>query len=301
MRVVIIGSNGFIGRHLCIHFQDNGHEVFGADVISDQVNIGKYFLINTSDSDYSIIFKNLKYDVCINCSGAASVPESITNTTLDYSLNTVNVFKILETIKKFQPECKFMNLSSAAVYGDPKFLPIKEDFIPNPLSPYGFHKLQAEYICKEFWTVFGIRTCSLRLFSVYGPWLRKQLFWDLYIKAKTGTPFSLYGTGDESRDFINVIDLGKAIELILEFSNFKADIINIANGQEIKIKDAVSVFYSFFDNAVNYSFSGYSRQGDPICWLADISKLKSFGYQPSIDLNTGLQRYLEWIIENNFN
>jgi UDP-glucose 4-epimerase len=295
MRIVIIGSKGFIGQHLNGYFLENGYEVWGADVITDYANNEKYFLIDASNSDYTIVFKDFKYDLCINCSGAASVPESLINPLIDYSLNTVNVFKILEAIRKFQPACKFMNLSSAAVYGNPESLPIKEDFEPNPLSPYGFHKLLAEKVCKEFWTLFGIRTCSLRMFSVYGPGLKKQLFWDLYMKAKTRTPFNLYGSGNESRDFINIIDLEKAIELVFEFSNFEADIINIANGKEIRIKDAVSVFFSFFDFDINYSFSGDSRQGDPVCWLADISKLVSFGYQPSIDMNTGLQKYFEWV------
>jgi UDP-glucose 4-epimerase len=299
MKVIIIGSKGFIGQHLFIHFQKKGYDVWGADVVVDYVNTERYFLIDASNSDYSSVFQNLIYDVCINCSGAASVPESLKNPLRDYYLNTVNVFKILEAIRKFQPDCRFINLSSAAVYGNPRHLPVKELASPNPLSPYGIHKLQAEQICKEFYEFYNLKTCSLRIFSAYGIGLQKQLFWDLYKKAKTGMPFTLYGTGNESRDFIYVSDLAKAIELVAEFSSFKDDVINIANGQEIMIRDAVSIFFSFFESDITYSFTGGIREGDPANWVADISKLISFGYQPSVDIYTGLRRFYEWIAMDN--
>lgn len=300
MKVIIIGSKGFIGHNLLNHLLGKGYEVWGADVVVDYINKERYFLIDASNSDYSSVFQHLKYDICINSSGAADVPESLKNPLRDYYLNTVNVFKILEAIKKYQPACRFINLSSAAVYGDPQYLPVKEGAIPNPLSPYGIHKLQAEQICKEFYDFYKIKTCSIRIFSVFGPGLKKQLFWDLYNKAKAGIPFTLYGTGNESRDFIYVLDLLKAIEIVSEFSSFNADVINVANGKEIMIKDAVSIFFNFFNHDIEYSFSGESRQGDPVNWLADINKLNSLGYQPSIDIDTGLQRYFEWVTLNKF-
>jgi UDP-glucose 4-epimerase len=299
MKIIIIGSKGFIGHNLFNHLQVKGYEVWGADVIVDYVNTERYFLIDESNADFNDVFQHLIFDICINCSGAASVPESLINPIRDYYLNTANVFRILEAIKKFQPHCRFINLSSAAVYGNPQILPVNENLEPNPLSPYGFHKLQAEQICKEYWGFFGIPTCSIRIFSVYGPGLKKQLFWDLYKKVNSGIPFSLYGTGNESRDFIYILDLVEAIELVTEFSNFEADIINVGNGKEIMIKDAVSIFLSFFKSKIVYAFSGEIRKGDPVNWVADISKIKNYGYQPSIDIKTGLHKYFEWIEMNN--
>ena len=293
-KIIIIGSKGFIGQNLYNYFSANGYKVWGADVVTDYVNIEQYFLIDASNADFSSVFKHLKYDLCINCSGAASVPDSLINPVRDYYLNTVNVFKILAAIKSFQPDCRFINLSSAAVYGNPISLPVKEDSATRPLSPYGIHKLQAEQVCKEFYDFYNIGTCSLRIFSVYGNGLQKQLFWDLYQKTKTGDPIKLFGTGQESRDFINIFDLARAIELVSELSNFEADILNIANGEEIMIKDVTALFFSFFDEEIKYSFSGDTRKGDPNNWVADISRLKSFGYSPSVELNKGLQQYYDW-------
>ena len=300
MKILIIGSRGFIGHHLFNYFSEKGNEVWGTDVVDDYINKERYFLIDASNSDYSSVFQSAEYDLCINCSGAANVPESLKNPLRDYYLNTVNVFKILEAIRKFQPACKFINLSSAAVYGNPKQMPVKEDARPDPLSPYGFHKLQAEQICKEFYDFYDIRTCSLRIFSVYGPGLKKQLFWDLYNKAKKGVPFSLFGTGNESRDFIYILDLVKAIELVAGLSAFNADVINVANGKEIMIKNIVSFFFGLFDHEIRYSFSGETREGDPVNWVADISKLISYGYRPSFTIENGLEKYYEWVTINKF-
>ena len=100
----------------------------------------------------------------------------------DFNLNVFNVFKILEAIKLFNDKCKFVNLSSAAVYGNPDILPIIETSTILPISPYGFHKSISETIVKEYYSVYKIQSISLRVFSVYGEYLKKQLFWDLYNK-----------------------------------------------------------------------------------------------------------------------
>jgi len=291
MKVLIIGSEGFIGKHLHSYLKEQGHEVWGADVVTRYADQEKYFLVDASNSDFTSVFRHCQYDLCVNCSGAASVPESLKNPLRDYFLNTVNVFRLLDAIRNEQSSCRFINLSSAAVYGNPDKLPVSEAAIPNPLSPYGIHKLQSEQICREFYEFHKIPTCSLRIFSVYGPGLQKQLFWDLMKKARSGEAFSLFGTGRESRDFIFVSDLVRVIELVNEHSAFEADVINVGNGEEVFIQDAVSVFFSFFDEDISYSFSGDSRKGDPVNWKADISKLRSFGYQALVDMQGGLEAF----------
>jgi dTDP-glucose 4,6-dehydratase/UDP-glucose 4-epimerase len=188
-------------------------------------------------------------------------------------------------------------LSSAAVYGNPVILPINEDAIVSPLSPYGFHKLQSEQICNEFFRFFNIATCSLRIFSAYGEGLNKQLFWDLYKKTLDPTIIKLYGTGKESRDFIYILDLIRAIELVAIKGSFNGGVINIANGEEVFIEYCVEKFYSNFDTQVDYQFSGQERQGDPNNWIADISILKSLGYKSEYNLEKGLQNYYKWLIE----
>ena len=292
---LIIGSKGFIGNHLKNYLEKKGYEVFGADVIVDYVESEDYFLIDASNADFHSIFQNRDFTYCINCSGAASVPDSLKNPLRDYHLNTVNVYKILDAIKNYQPGCKFVNLSSAAVYGNPIKLPVTEDNPTTPVSPYGVHKLMSEQICQEFYQFFKVPTSSLRIFSAYGEGLKKQLFWDLYKKTQKNEPVKLFGTGNESRDFIYIMDLVQAIEKICDNAPFKADILNIGNGEEIRISEAVGMFYSLFENKIDYSFSGEARKGDPVNWVADINLLTSLGYSQQYNLKDGLQKFYQWL------
>ena len=297
-KILIIGSKGFIGQNLKKHFEKNDYPVWCADVVIDYANTGNYFVIDASNSDYREAFEKESYDICIYCAGAASVPDSLLHPHRDFSLNVINVFKLLDSIRMIQPNCKFINLSSAAVYGNPGTLPIKESQLATPVSPYGYHKLMSEQICKEFYQFFGIATCSLRIFSAYGEGLRKQLFWDLYQKAKTRSSFTLFGSGLESRDFIYIDDLVQAIRVVATKSSLHGQCINVANGEEVFIKDCVATFYSLFDYKVSYHFSGQQREGDPTNWVADISILTQLGYKRENSLMTGLKKYYQWIRES---
>ncbi|NIJ51568.1 NAD-dependent epimerase/dehydratase family protein [Dyadobacter arcticus] len=295
MKILVIGSKGFIGSHVASFFKlIPDSTVFECDVMVDYEK-DNYFLIDSTNSDYHTIFQNTAFDVCINCSGAASVPDSIKNPFRDFTLNTYNVVKMLDSIRTNQPGCKFINLSSAAVYGNPAEIPIHENLPLNPISPYGIHKMQAEQVCQTYSRFYDIPTCSLRIFSAYGNGLKKQLFWDLFQKAKKGHDIELFGTGQETRDFIHADDVSKAILCCQQKAEFKGEVINVANGEETTIGSAVEIFYSFFQGTKKVHFNGMVKKGDPLNWRADISKLKGMGYVQSVDLYDGLLKYYLWI------
>lgn len=297
MNILIIGSKGFIGSHAVNYFKNKNNTVFECDVVVDY-NATNYFLINPSNADFHDIFGNTTFDVCINCSGAASVPDSVLNPHRDFELNVTNVFKILDAIRRYQPNCKFINLSSAAIYGNPSSLPIQESSLPNPVSPYGFHKLMAENILKEFNILYSIPTLSLRLFSVYGPQLKKQLFWDIYKKIVAGNKnIEFSGTGFESRDFIYIDDVLQVFDLIISTCTFDGRAINIANGTETTINQAIETFIDVYNWQGNVHYSGKNRLGDPTNWKADISIIQSLGYIPSYTIKNGITQYIKWLKE----
>lgn len=294
MKILIIGSKGFIGKALEKASLKKGIDTYTCDVVADYVS-KKYSIIDASNPEFNSIFEQEQYDICVNCSGAASVPASLNNPLRDYLLNTVNVFKILNGIRKHQKKCKFLNLSSAAIYGNPVSLPISEVMDSQPLSPYGVHKMQAETICKEFNDLFDVPTASIRIFSAYGDGLTKQLFWDLHKKAEASQEVKLFGTGQESRDFIYIQDLVNAIFCVIQKGVFNGDCINVANGREILIKDAVAIFYKHYAPSVKFTFSGEFREGDPNNWCADISLLQSLGYKEEYSFESGIIKYCQWL------
>jgi len=295
MKILIIGSRGFIGSHTFSFFNKiDSYEVWRADVVVDYP-AQKYFLIDAANIDFEEIFQNHSFDVCINCAGAASVPDSVIHPLRDYYLNTKLVFNLLDSIRKYNKGCKFLQLSSAAVYGNPGILPINESHVPDPISPYGWHKYQSELICKEFHQVYNLHTCAARIFSAYGPGLKKQIFWDWSSKIRESKEIVLFGTGNESRDFIYIDDLVASLNCIVNNSLFEAEIINIANGEEITINKAISVFRNFGDVHFNYTFTNESRAGDPINWCADINKIKNWGYKQQTSFEEGVKKYIEWV------
>lgn len=297
-RLLIIGSLGFIGRHVHHYFsKDGSFTVFACDVLPNY-GAENYFPVDAANADFQELFQQQSFDFCINCSGAASVGDSIVHPLRDFSLNTFNVVKILEAIRKNSPACRFVNMSSAAVYGNPRQLPIAEADAPGPISPYGFHKWQAEQICTEYHRFFHIASCSLRIFSAYGPGLKKQLFWDLFQKAKiSNKEIQLWGTGEESRDFIYVKDICAAVNAVLRNSRFCGEVVNVASGRETTIREAASAFLAGLGWKGRLEFGQQRREGDPVNWRADITKLTSMGFSPEYSLTAGLKKYIEWLGE----
>jgi UDP-glucose 4-epimerase len=296
MKILVIGSNGFIGSHCVKFFNANGCVVYKADIKeSDEDN---YFRLPSANSAFADIFKVTDFDICINASGSANVGFSFESPIIDFELNVLNVQKMLGAIRASNPQCKFINFSSAAVYGNPQRLPIDENAVCKPISPYGFHKWQSELLLTEYHKFFGLRTCSLRVFSAYGPGLKKQLLWDMYQKYQNIDTVKLYGTGRETRDFIYIDDLVQAVNLIINQSDFSGNVYNVANGIETSINEVAEVFHDAIGRDKTYFFSNEYKEGDPNNWVADIASIRNFGYKPQVTIKEGIKKYVEWLKEN---
>ncbi len=286
MNILILGSTGFLGSALKILLDNTENNIISLK----HKNI-------FSDKNVLDIFRNV--DVIINCVGSASVGNSFIDSQNDFQSNVIFVQNVLEFIKINNfIKIKFVNLSSAAVYGNPEKLPIVEMNPLRPLSPYGFNKMLAEQILKEYSIFFGLKTLSLRLFSAYGVGQRKLLFWDLHEKINSeGAEIVLKGTGLESRDYIHVNDIAQQILISIKLADFNGEAINVANGQEIQVRDVLKLFQKYYPRKFKFIFNGEVRLGDPTNWCADISIMKSWGYNKSVDFEDGIKSYIESIIE----
>jgi dTDP-glucose 4,6-dehydratase/UDP-glucose 4-epimerase len=294
MNILIIGSMGFIGRNLEKYFRETSYTVYGCDVVHI-VSQKNFTMLDANASEYAPLFQGNSYDVCINCGGAANVSQSFENTLFDFELNSFNVIRILEAIRRYNPECNFINISSAAVYGNPAVLPISEAADVLPVSPYGYHKLMAEIIMDEYYKLWRIKTCSARIFSAYGNGLKKQLLYDISKKILRDSEVHLFGTGRETRDFIHIDDICHAFDCIIKHDSFKASKINVANGEQISINKIVELFNKEWKHNKKIIFDGIEKHGDPINWAADISVLRSYGYKPEVNISDGIRRYINWI------
>ncbi len=308
--VLVIGSFGFIGSHLITFLQKKNiilkepiYNIFACDIIPyektvQQIKKDHYFQIyDTNHPTYEEFFLTVHFDAVINCSGAASVPLSFESPLVDFNLNTVNVIRILEAIRLHSKETLFINFSSAGVYGNPQKLPITENEPIKPVSPYGFHKMHAENICAEYSQLFGLKTISLRVFSAYGEGLRKQIFWDIVQKALHDETIQLFGTGDETRDFIHVQDICAIVGIILDTKKTLPSVLNVANGFQISIRTVTEIVCSELQCQKPIIFSQRNRTGDPVNWEADISLLSQFGYKQSITFQDGVSSYVSWAKE----
>jgi UDP-glucose 4-epimerase len=279
MNIVILGSKGFLGSSLIKKF--GCHTCLGIE----DVNLLKDLLPT-------------KCDVLINCAGASNVPSSFVDPANDLEKNVVLVKDILEMIRlSGNKNIRFINFSSAAVYGNPPNLPIQESHRCLPISPYGSHKMMAEELCRYYNNCFGIKTLSLRIFSAYGIGQRKMLLWDLHQKIlNSNGEITLFGTGNESRDFIHTNDIYGQLILAIENSRFEGEAVNVGNGREVYIKDIVELFQKHYPQSFSYRFNGESRSGDPLNWAADISIMRNWGYQSEIGMEKGIEKYINWVV-----
>ncbi len=306
-KVIITGANGFIGRALTEYMISQGHEVTGWDVHNVDM---------TRLADIESALDGCTPDIIIHCAGSANVSDSVANPDRDFALNVGITHNLLNAMqRKDLNHTRLVYLSSAAVYGNPKHLPISETDEIHPISPYALHKTMCEDMCRYFVDNHGFDIRIARIFSAYGSGLKKQIFWDMYQKYRKTGRLEMYGDGTESRDFIHIDDLKNALYLIAldglhTASQYASEtgqdsdpadrmIINVANGEEITISHITELFADYMGiprSAI--SFNGIKRPGDPYNWRADIDRLHHIGYNSRISIDEGVRRYCDWLRES---
>ncbi len=296
--VLITGAAGFLGRYIARQFGSAGWRVVGVDTApADSVYLrpgATYHQLPLPDPAFAELLAAERPSTCVHCAGRASVPLSMESPDLDFRGNTVLTFDVLDALRRHVPGCRFLLLSSAAVYGNPISLPVLETQPIAPLSPYGFHKRQCELLCEEFARVFGLHTTTVRIFSAYGPGLRRQVIWDICERVLRGGKLTLRGTGNESRDFIHAADVARALELLARLSPGKAEIYNLATGREVTIRELANEVTAFLRPETEVVFDGTVRAGDPLNWRADVSKISALGFTPAISLEQGIRTVATW-------
>ena len=294
-RVLITGAAGFVGRYVAKEFSKQGYDVIG-------MGWGKF--PDYADWELSAWYEAevslemlCEYanqpDVIVHCAGGASVGNSVQRPRQDFCQTVDATSHVLEYIRLHSPQTKLIYPSSAAVYGNVKASPIAESTPYNPVSPYGVHKMMAEQLCQLYASRYELSIAVVRLFSIYGEGLRKQLLWDACNKLSVGET-SFFGSGEEIRDWLHVSDAARLLCLASEQASSLYTVVNGGSGKGVKVKDILHCLCDAMNVEKELVFSSVQKDGDPNVLLADHTMALSWGWSSQLELKQGISSYVQW-------
>ncbi|MHB1205481.1 MAG: NAD-dependent epimerase/dehydratase family protein [Rhodospirillaceae bacterium] len=290
----VTGAAGFIGRHVTARLRTDGWSVIGIDRSASPADVQVVGDLTSAALDTA--FKTCGApNLVFHGAGTGSVGDSARDPRGSHHDLVTATEILLAALLKNAPAARMVFPSSAAVYGDAGGAHLSEISPVNPISPYGQYKLAAEQACKAA-AAEGLSIAIIRLFSVYGPGLRKQLPWDLGRKLLAGEPsVTLFGTGAETRDFLNVADAADLITMLGTTPFTTPLVVNGGTGIATRIDVFAGLLAEMLGAAVKIGFNGETRPGDPQHYRADNARLTCLGFRPQVDLRSGLARYAAWI------
>ena len=299
MRVLITGGAGFIGSHLVEHFQGK------ADVrVLDNLRTG--YLKNIENFDVEFIRGDVRdretvrravqgVDYVFHLAALISVPESMVKIAECVDINVNGLLTVLEEAAAAGVK-KLCFSTSAAIYGDNPEVPKRETMFPEPKSPYAITKLDGEYYCNMFTQTGRLQTACLRYFNVFGPRQDPKSAYAAAVpiftaKAVAGEPLTIYGDGEQTRDFIYVKDI-VAANVFMATHDFTG-VYNIAYGKRITIHD-LGALIKGVTNSRSEVVHLPERAGDVKHSMAAVDKLKATGFVPQYDFDTGMKATVEF-------
>lgn len=308
LRCVVTGCAGFIGSHIAEALIAQGHQVVGIDCFTDYypraIKLANLSALRESPNFTLIEADLLAYDLhgllegadCVYHQAAqAGVRASWGQNFRIYTENNVLATQRLLEAARDHPLRRFVYASSSSIYGDARALPVTEDTLPQPISPYGVSKLAAEHLCRLYWVNFGVPTVSLRYFTVYGPRQRPDMGFHKFIRALlTGREITLYGDGDQTRDFTFVSDAVAANLACLE-AGVAGQLFNVGGGSRISVNRVLALLESLSGEKARIRRME-NQKGDVRDTFADTSRARDLlGFRPSVTVEEGLRRELEWL------
>jgi nucleoside-diphosphate-sugar epimerase len=311
-RALVTGCAGFIGSHLVESLLADGYEVVGVDCFNDNyaradklANLAgarrnPRFRLITAD----LVSANVRalLDGCDVVFHLAAEPgvRSSWGGRFDRFLhnNVIATQRLLEAATNV-PARRFVYASSSSVYGESQRLPTPEDATPQPLSPYGVTKLAAEQLCRLYHAEHGVDAVALRYFSVYGPRQRPDMAFRRFCQAAVaGAPITLYGGGDQTRDFTFVADVVAATRAAGAAEGLGGRVYNVGGGSRVSLSRALELLAGIAGRPLDIRRQG-RESGDVQDTGADISRAaEDLGFAPATDLRAGLAAELEWVREH---
>lgn len=296
-KILVTGGAGFIGSHLVKNLAESGHSVLVVDNLSagKKENIHSRAELHQVDicdfETLSLYFRGV--DFVFHLAALPRVSVSVKDPLTTSKVNILGTINVFEAARQNGVK-RVVSTSSSSVYGNQKTLPLKEDMLPNPVSPYGLQKLVGERFAKIYTELYDLPVVSLRPFNVYGPGIDvdsdNSLALGRFLKLKSqGKPLTIEGDGEQTRGYCFAGDLVRAFVSAMESQKIKGgEVINAGSDK------AYSINY-LADLVGGEKIYGPPRQGDVRHTKADVALAKELlGWEPEVDLAEGVAKTIEW-------
>ncbi|HBE67211.1 MAG TPA: protein CapI [Planctomycetaceae bacterium] len=329
--ILVTGSAGFIGMHLCEVLLDVGHDVVGLDNVNDYYSTTlkrdrlsrllsrpgfRFFEQDLEDrAATESLFKANRFSRVIHLAAQAGVRYSLTNPHAYIDSNLVGFVNILEACRHNGCE-HLLYASSSSVYGSNKKQPFSvDDSVDHPVSLYAATKKANELMAHTYSHLYGLPTTGLRFFTVYGPWGRPDMAAFLFTKAiLAGEPIKVFNHGKMRRDFTFVTDIVKAIHRLIDkvpaadptfdqllpapgTSNCPYRVFNIGNNQPQELSRFIEVLEDCIGQEAEKIMTDL-QPGDVVETFADVTALEQLiDFKPATSIESGLEQFVGWYRE----
>lgn len=308
MNALVTGAAGFIGSHLTAQLLARGARVTGIDCFTDYyprrikeanlaVNHGhehfRFIETAIADADLASLLDGVTH--VFHLAAQAGVRKSWGRDFQIYTVNNVDASQILLEACVGRPIEKVVYASSSSVYGDAVAIPMTEKALPQPVSPYGVTKLAAEQLCHLYTVNHGLPTAAMRYFTVFGPRQRPDMAFHRFIRAAfEGRPITLYGDGEQTRDFTFVTD-AVAATIAAGDQGRPGAVYNIGGGSRVSINEVLELIGRITGRTLDIRREPVQK-GDMRDTLADTTAARTdLGWTPKVSLADGIEAEVRWL------
>ena len=311
-KILVTGSSGFIGMHLCLELLSRRYLVHGIDSMNNYYDVDlkkarlkkllnrknfSFSKINIENyDDLKSIFEKFRPNKVVNLAAQAGVRYSIENPSAYINSNVNGFMNILESCRHFKVE-NLVYASSSSVYGSNKDIPFSvKDRTDNPISIYATSKKSNELMAKSYSHLFNLKTTGLRFFTVYGPWGRPDMAMYIFAdKISKNEPIQVFNNGIMKRDFTYIGDIVQGVVSSVEAS-FECEIFNLGNNRSENLKDMIRLIEKSLGKKAIIDFKGM-QLGDVKDTFADIDySIKKLNYNPKTSIRKGIPKFIDWFL-----